>query len=109
MSEQHSQHQEYASRPAAGFATFHQEEYWPGITSGATSKVRQRGQAEVGHYVLDTNDTAMVNEVLCKFLCRNRTCLIQKQGTLGIVSVFWKDEAEEKCDGPAISSMVRPS
>ena len=37
-------------------------------------------------------DTAQVNEVLCKFLCHNLTCLIQEQETLGIVPVFWKDE-----------------
>ena len=36
----------------------------------------------------------MVNEVLCKILCHNLTCLIQEQETLGIVPVFWKDERE---------------
>ena len=44
----------------------------------------------------------MVNEVLCKFLCHNLTCLIQEQETLGITPVFWKDEAE-----PAVLPMVR--
>jgi hypothetical protein len=34
----------------------------------------------------------MVNEVLCKILCHNLTCLIQEQEALGIVPVFWKDE-----------------
>lgn len=37
---------------------------------------------------------AMVNEVLCKIICHNITCLIQEQETLGITPVFWKDEQE---------------
>jgi hypothetical protein len=36
----------------------------------------------------------MTNEVLCKFLCHNLTCLIQEQETLGIAPIFWKDEPE---------------
>jgi hypothetical protein len=32
--------------------------------------------------------TAMVNEVLCKLLCHNLTCLIQEQETLGISLIF---------------------
>lgn len=46
-----------------------------------------------GDSVRSKTDTAMVNEVLCKFLCHNLTCLIQEQETLGIIPVFWKDEA----------------
>jgi hypothetical protein len=42
-------------------------------------------------------------KVLCKILCHNITCLIQEQETLGIVPVFWKDEAERI----AILPMVR--
>jgi hypothetical protein len=38
----------------------------------------------------------MANEVLCKLLCQNLTCLIQEQETLGIVPVFWKDEEGEE-------------
>jgi hypothetical protein len=34
----------------------------------------------------------MKNEVLCKILCHNLTCLIQEQETLGNVPIFWKDE-----------------
>jgi transposase len=45
-----------------------------------------------GDSVMSKTDTAMVNEVLCKFLCHNLTCLIQEQQTLGIVPVFWKEE-----------------
>ncbi len=43
---------------------------------------------------MSKNPVAMVNEVLCKIICHNLTCLIQEQETLGIVPVFWKDEAE---------------
>ncbi len=48
-----------------------------------------------GDSVRSKTDTAMVNEVLCKFLCQNLTCLIQEQETLGISPVFWKDEEQE--------------
>ena len=54
---------------------------------------------KLGHSVASRGDVAMANEVLCKFLCHNLTCLIQEQETLGIVPVFWKDEAEQS--GPA--------
>jgi transposase len=58
-----------------------------------------------GDSVMSKTDTAMVNEVLCKILCHNLTCLIQEQETLGIVPVFWQDEAEEKAD---VLPMVKP-
>ncbi len=45
-----------------------------------------------GDSVMSRTDSAMVNEVLCKFLCHNLTRLIQEQETLGIVPVFWKDD-----------------
>jgi hypothetical protein len=41
----------------------------------------------------------MRNEVLCKFLCHNLTCLIQEQETLGISPVFWPNET---ADGPKL-------
>ena len=47
-----------------------------------------------GDAVRSKTDTAMVNEVLCKFLCHNLTYLIQEQETLGIAPIFWKDEPE---------------
>ena len=50
-----------------------------------------------GDSVRSKTDAAMVNEVLCKLLCHNLTCLIQEQETLGIVPVFWPSEPE---DGP---------
>ena len=48
----------------------------------------------------------MVNEVLCKFLCHNLTCLIQEQETLGITLVFWKDEQLAADEKPAILPMI---
>ncbi len=42
-----------------------------------------------GGSVKSRTDAAMVNEVLCKILCHNLTCLIQEQETLGIAPVFW--------------------
>jgi transposase len=45
-----------------------------------------------GDSVMSKSDAAMVNEVLCKILCHNLTCLIQEEETLGVVPVFWKDE-----------------
>jgi transposase len=58
-----------------------------------------------GDSVMSKDDTAMVNEVLCKLLCQNLTCLIQEQETLGIIPVFWKDEEEQEPDNPAILPM----
>jgi len=61
-----------------------------------------------GDFVRAKLDTAMVNEVLCKFLCQNLTCLIQEQETLGIVPVFWKDEEEDGDEGErAILPLLR--
>ncbi|MBI3865771.1 MAG: transposase [Planctomycetia bacterium] len=45
-----------------------------------------------GDSVMSKTDTAMTNEVLCKILCHNLTCLIQEQETLGIAPIFWKDD-----------------
>jgi transposase len=46
-----------------------------------------------GDAVRSKTETAMVNEVLCKFLCHNICCLIQEQCELGIEPVFWQNEA----------------
>jgi transposase len=59
-----------------------------------------------GASVASRTDAAMANEVLCKILCHNLTCLIQEQETLGIVPVFWKDEGKEE-GTPAILPLVR--
>jgi transposase len=61
-----------------------------------------------GDSVMSRSDTGMVNEVLCKLLCQNITCLIQEQETLGIVPVFWKDEPKDEAGSPALLPMVRP-
>jgi hypothetical protein len=42
------------------------------------------------------SDAGMANEVLCKILCHNITCLIQEQETLGISPIFWKDEQQDE-------------
>jgi transposase len=59
-----------------------------------------------GDSVMSKTDAAMINEVLCKILCHNLTCLIQEQETLGIVPIFWKDE-EQSDEGAAILPMCR--
>jgi transposase len=41
--------------------------------------------------VRSTTDTAMKNEVLCKFLAHNLCCLIRSQLELGIAADFWGD------------------
>lgn len=62
-----------------------------------------------GDSVMSKTDTAMTNEVLCKILCHNLTCLIQEQETLGIVPVFWKNEpVETSAEGPATLAFARP-
>ncbi|HEX5270065.1 MAG TPA: transposase [Gemmataceae bacterium] len=95
------------------FFQFNKEEYM--------SRYHQRSNVEstisavkrkFGDSVRSKTDAAMVNEVLCKLLCHNLTCLIQEQETLGIVPVFWKDEPQEKApmpdgEAPAILPLVR--
>src|SRR2546428_7003601 len=46
-----------------------------------------------GDSVRSKADTAMVNEVLCKFLCHNLCCLIQEQCELGIEPIFWGEQS----------------
>jgi transposase len=45
-----------------------------------------------GDSVKSKDETAMVNEVLCKLVCHNLCCLIQEQCELRIENVFWKEE-----------------
>lgn len=52
-----------------------------------------------GSSVLSKTDAGMVNEVLCKCLAHNLTCLVQEEETLGISPVFWKDEEQEREEG----------
>jgi transposase len=93
------------------FFQFNREEYMAryhkrsNVESTISAVKRKFGDA-----VVSKTDVAMVNEVLCKLLCHNLTCLIQEQETLGVVPVFWRDEEEgdgPDADPPAILSMAR--
>lgn len=48
-------------------------------------------KAKFGDAVRSKTDTAMTNEVLCKFLCHNICCVILSQIELGVEAVFWAD------------------
>jgi Transposase DDE domain/SWIM zinc finger len=77
------------------FFQFNQEEYLAHYHKRSNSESTFSAvKRKFGDAVVSKTDTAMVNEVLCKFLCHNLTCLIQEQETLGIVPVFWKDEPQ---------------
>jgi transposase len=52
-------------------------------------------KAKFGAAVRSRAETAMKNEVLCKFLCHNICCLISSQIELGIEPIFWSSEAAE--------------
>jgi transposase len=66
-------------------------------------------KAKFRDHVRSKSDTAMKNEVLCKFLCHNICVLIQSHCELGIEPVFWADEPSETADeGPAVLPLVRP-
>jgi transposase len=90
------------------FFQFNQEEYLAhyhkrsNVESTISAVKRKFGDA-----VMSKTDTAMVNEVLCKLLCHNLTCLIQEQETLGILPVFWKDEPAEEGGAADVLPMVR--
>jgi hypothetical protein len=62
-------------------------------------------KAKFRDHVRSKTDVAMKNEVLCKFLCHNTCCVIQRQCNLGIKPGFWEDEP---CHGPDVLPMVRP-
>jgi transposase len=85
------------------FFQFNQEEYMARYhkrsnVESTFSAVKRK----FGDSVMSKTDTAMVNEVLCKFLCQNLTCLIQEQETLGIAPVFWPEEEQADDEAPAI-------
>jgi transposase len=52
-------------------------------------------KAKFGDAVRSKSQTAMKNEVLCKFLCHNICCVIHSQIELGIEPVFWADESAQ--------------
>jgi transposase len=65
-------------------------------------------KAKFRDHVRAKTDAAMVNEVLCKFLCHNICCVIQAQCELGIEPVFWRNEpAEPEGDALAVLPLVR--
>jgi len=78
------------------FFQFHQEEYMAkyhkrsNVESTISAVKRKFGDA-----VMSRSDAGMVNEVLCKLLCQNLTCLIQEQETLGIAPIFWPESVDE--------------
>src|SRR5207248_4214083 len=49
-------------------------------------------KAKFRDHVRSKTDTAMKNEVLCKFLCHNIVVVHQSQIELGIEPVFWGDK-----------------
>lgn len=49
---------------------------------------------KLGEHVRSKTETAMANEVLCKFLVHNLCVLNQEQHELGIEPVFWKEEGK---------------
>jgi transposase len=57
--------------------------------------------------VRSKTDTAIKNEVLCKFLCHNICCLIQSHCELGIEPLFWQDE-DEASGAPDVLPLIRP-
>jgi transposase len=84
---------------------YHREEYLKhyhkrsNIESTISAVKRKFGAA-----VVSKTDAAMANEVLCKLLCHNLTCLVQEQEALGIVPNFWKEESDAV---PTILPMVQ--
>jgi transposase len=66
-------------------------------------------KAKFRDHVRSRTDTAMKNEVLCKFLCHNLCVVIQSQCELGIEAVFWPGQPAEAPSGaPAVLPIRRP-
>lgn len=97
-----------AFEKAFHYFQFNQEEYMTSYHK--RSNVESTFSAikrKFGDSVMSKTDAAMTNEVLCKILCHNLTCLIQEQETLGISPVFWKDENEaEQEDVRSVLPMI---
>jgi transposase len=64
-------------------------------------------KAKFRDQVRSKTDTAMKNEVLCRFSCHNICVLIQSQCELGIAPVFWDDEP--KGENPDVLPLIRPA
>jgi transposase len=59
--------------------------------------------------VRSKTDTAMKNEVLCKFIAHNICCLIMSQLELGIDVLFWDETPTGQDEAPAASAPVKPA
>jgi hypothetical protein len=57
--------------------------------------------------VRSTTDTAMKNEVLCKFLCHNLCCIIASQLELGIAPEFWADAVQHVSEPAVATDLVQ--
>ena len=84
----------------------------PGRTTTRGSNVESTFsmiKAKFRDHVRSKTDTAMKNEVLCKFLCAHtsRLWLIQSQCELGIAPVFWGDEPID--ENPDVLPLIRPA
>jgi hypothetical protein len=55
-------------------------------------------KAKFRDFVRSKTDTAMRNEVLCKFIAHNVCCLIMSQLELGIDVLFWGDAQAERAE-----------
>lgn len=51
-------------------------------------------KAKFRDHVRSKTDTAMPNEVLCKFICHNICCIIQSQCELEVEPVFWEKDSD---------------
>jgi transposase len=63
-------------------------------------------KAKFRDHVRSKIDTAMTNEVLCKFLCHNIVVVHQSQIELGIEPVFWGSEPASEDEPAMILSMA---
>lgn len=66
-----------------------------GVICGNVESTFSAIKRKFGDSVRSKTDAAMKNEVLCKILAHNLTCLIQEQETLGIAPIFWKEDQLE--------------
>jgi transposase len=58
-----------------------------------------------GDSVRSLTEVAMVNEVLCKFICHNLCCLIQEEAELGIRPDFTTEKAERRREALAVAAV----
>jgi transposase len=86
-----------------GYYTYNREEFLKSYHKRSNvESTFSMVKAKFRDHVRSRTDTAMKNELLCKFLCHNICCVIQSQCELGIESKFWTDESDES---PAVLKM----